>query len=178
MSTIRLIHGSCADQEADAVVNAANRYLAAGGGICGVIFSRAGYAALQDACEQYALPLQDGDAVVTPAFGLQNAKCIIHAVGPNFSKTPGAVDALFQAYCNCFLRLRENGLHSISFPLLSAGIFSGNLQQPAAVSAGECVKAYRAFVAQNPDYDITVMLCAYSQAQYQEVKACLTIDTD
>lgn len=30
-------------------------------------------------------PLKDGDAVITPAFKLTNAKAIIHAVGPNFS---------------------------------------------------------------------------------------------
>ena len=32
MSSLKLINGSCADQKVDAVVNAANRYLAAGGG--------------------------------------------------------------------------------------------------------------------------------------------------
>ena len=35
MSTIQLIQGSAVEQHVDAVVNAANRYLAAGGGICG-----------------------------------------------------------------------------------------------------------------------------------------------
>ncbi len=40
MSNIKLIHGSCADQTADAVVNAANSGLKKGGGICKVIFDR------------------------------------------------------------------------------------------------------------------------------------------
>ena len=40
MSKIELINGSCADQEVDAVVNAANRNLWSGGGICGVIFKK------------------------------------------------------------------------------------------------------------------------------------------
>lgn len=37
MSTIKLIKGSCADQVADVVVNAANKHLLEGGGICGVV---------------------------------------------------------------------------------------------------------------------------------------------
>ena len=43
MSSLELIQGSCAEQNVDAVVNAANRNLSAGGGICGVIFKKAGY---------------------------------------------------------------------------------------------------------------------------------------
>ena len=38
MSDLKLINASCADQEVDVVVNAANNGLWAGGGICGVIF--------------------------------------------------------------------------------------------------------------------------------------------
>ena len=48
MSKIKLINASCADQQVDAVVNAANRSLAAGGGICGVIFRKAGMTELSD----------------------------------------------------------------------------------------------------------------------------------
>ena len=44
MSKIQLINASCADQNVDVVVNAANRGLWAGGGICGVIFKKAGMA--------------------------------------------------------------------------------------------------------------------------------------
>ena len=40
MSRINLINGSCTDQTVDAVVNAANDGLWAGGGICGVIFKK------------------------------------------------------------------------------------------------------------------------------------------
>ena len=42
MSKIELLNASCADQYVDAVVNAANSGLWAGGGICGEIFKRAG----------------------------------------------------------------------------------------------------------------------------------------
>ena len=61
-----------------------------GGGICGVIFKKAGMAALSAACKKYKTPLRDGSAVITPAFQMTNAKFIIHAVGPDFSRTPKA----------------------------------------------------------------------------------------
>ena len=50
MSKIELVNGSCADQVADVIVNAANSGLWAGGGICGVIFKKAGMSELTAAC--------------------------------------------------------------------------------------------------------------------------------
>ena len=50
MSKLSLLNASCADLRVDAVVNAANGYLMAGGGICGVIFAKAGRIQLENAC--------------------------------------------------------------------------------------------------------------------------------
>ena len=166
MTEVKVIHGSCADQTADVVVNAANRYLAAGGGICGVIFNKAGYMELTAACDKHKTPLKDGDAVITPAFGLTNAKAIIHAVGPNFAATPNAFDALVDAYYNSLVVLMENGYHSISFPLISSGIFGGNLENPARESAKCCCEAVNRFSATYPGYDVSVLLCAFSTDEY------------
>nr|WP_297708148.1 macro domain-containing protein [uncultured Butyrivibrio sp.] len=165
MSRIELIHGSCADQVVDAVVNAANSGLWAGGGICGVIFGKAGMRELTDACSKYNTPLNDGDAVITPAFKLTNAKAIIHAVGPNFAVTPSAFEELFKAYYNSLTVLKDNGYHSISFPLISSGIFGGGLPNPAGESTRQCLKAYKLFVQDYPDYDIDVKLCAFGQSE-------------
>ncbi|WP_029231795.1 macro domain-containing protein [Butyrivibrio sp. VCB2006] len=171
MSKIELIHGSCADQKADAVVNAANSGLWAGGGICGVIFNKAGMKELTQACGKYKTPLKDGDAVITPAFNLTNAKAIIHAVGPNFAVTPTAFEELFKAYYNSLVVLKENGYHSISFPLISSGIFGGNLANPVAESTKQCLLAYKKFVQDYPDYEIDVKLCAYGQNEMMKAEA-------
>ena len=165
MSKIELIHGSCADQVADVVVNAANSGLWAGGGICGVIFGKAGMDVLTAACSKYKTPLNDGDAVITPAFRLTNAKAIIHAVGPNFGLTPTAFEELFKAYYNSLVVMKDNGYHSISFPLISSGIFGGNLSNPAAESTKQCCRAYKKFVQDHTDYDIDVKLCAFGQSE-------------
>lgn len=132
MSKIELINGSCADQKVDIVVNATNSGLWAGGGICGVIFNKAGITELTTACSKYKTPLKDGSAVITPAFNMTNAKAIIHAVGPNFAVTPKAFKELFDAYYNSLKVMMDNDYHSISFPLISSGIFGGSLSNPVA----------------------------------------------
>ena len=173
MSRIELIHGSCADQNADVIVNAANRYLAAGGGICGVIFNKAGYDDLTAACKEYKTPLEDGDAAITPSFGLKNAKAIIHAVGPNFGAKPDAFEELVDAYYNSLVIMKNNDYHSISFPLISSGIFGGNLANPAGESAKRCCEAVRRFVARYPEYDIEVYLCAFTTTEYEKARDAL-----
>lgn len=170
MSKIELLNASCAEQTVDAVVNAANSGLWEGGGICGAIFSKAGSAELTAACSQYKTPLKDGEAVITPAFKMKNAKFIIHAVGPNFSRTPSAFKELFDAYYNSLRVLMENSLHSISFPLISSGIFGGSLENPTAESTKQCCRAYKKFTEDFPDYEIDVKLCAYSPRQMTEAK--------
>lgn len=170
MSKIVLIHASCADQKVDAIVNAANDGLWAGGGICGVIFKKAGMAALAAACKQYKTPLKDGSAVITPAFQMTNAKHIIHAVGPDFGRTPNAFKELFDAYYNSLYVLMDNGLHSISFPLISSGIFGGSLTNPVAESTKQCCRAYKKFISDYPDYFVDVKLCAFSAKEMQDAK--------
>lgn len=168
MSSIELINSSCADLEVDAVVNAANAGLWAGGGICGAIFSKAGMTELTEACSKYKTPLKDGDAVITPAFNMTNAKAIIHAVGPNFAVTPEAFDELYNAYYNSLKALMENGYHSISFPLISSGIFGGSLENPVAESVKQCVRAYKSFTEDFSDYNIDVKLCAFTSSEMRE----------
>ena len=98
---------ACVEQNVDVIVNAANRNLISGGGICGAIYKKAGYSNLNEACRKIKTPLKDGDAVLTHAFDIKNAKYIIHAVGPNFSYTPNAFNELFNAYYNSLLLVKK-----------------------------------------------------------------------
>ena len=132
MTNIEVVQGDITRMDVDIVVNAANRGLWAGGGICGVIFNKAGITELTTACSKYKTPLKDGSAVITPAFNMTNAKAIIHAVGPNFAVIPKAFKELFDAYYNSLKVMMDNDYHSISFPLISSGIFGGSLSNPVA----------------------------------------------
>ena len=170
MSSLELMQGSCADQNVDAVVNAANRNLYAGGVICGVIFKKAGYNELTESCKKYKTSLKDGDAVITSAFNMTNCKYIIHAVGPDFSYTPNAFKQLYYAYYNSFKVLVENGLSSISLPLISSGIFSGNLDNPVKESCKQCIEAYNNFIQDYKNKNISVKLCAFLESEYRECK--------
>ena len=161
----KLINASCADQNVDAVVNAANKYLSSGSGICGVIFEKCGVE-LASACSKYDVPLNDGDAVITPAFNMKNAKYVIHAVGPDFNRTPEAFKELYLAYYNSLIVLKENNLHSISFPLISASIYGGSLPDAPGESTKQCIRAYNSFVKEYSDYDIDVILCAFTKEEY------------
>lgn len=170
MSKITLLNESCADQVVDAVVNAANAYLRPGEGICGVIFKKANPVDLILACGMHDVPLKDGSAVLTPAFRMKNARFIIHAVGPDFSVTPTAFKELFNAYYNSLCVLKEYFLHSISFPLISSGIYGGDLDNPVAESTKQCLLAYKKFISEYPDYQIDVKVCAYSPESMKEAK--------
>lgn len=170
MSKIVLLNKSCVDQNVDAIVNAANADLWPGDGVCGEIFERANKIDLIIECSKYKTPLKDGSAVITPACQIKNAKFIIHAVGPDFGETPTAFKELFEAYYNSLCVLKENHLHSISFPLISSGIYGGDLENPVAVSTKQCCLAYRQFISDYPDYEIDVKVCAYSPESMDKAK--------
>lgn len=166
--SIKLLKASSVDQEVDAIVNAANRYLMSGSGVCGEIFKRAGYNELNEACSKIKTPLNDGDAVITDSFNISNCKYIIHAVGPDFNRSDRLED-LYNAYYNSLKVLKDKNLHSISFPLISSGIFGGNNPHPAKTSLDQCIKAYNTFIKENKDYNIEVLVCAYSDKEYREI---------
>ena len=91
------------------------------------------------------------------------------AVCPDFRQTPKAFLELFNAYYNSLILLKDNNLHSISFSLISSGVFVGVLPNPAGESAKQSGRAYKKFVQNYPDYEVNVMLCAFTSAEYNAV---------
>lgn len=170
MSKLELIQGSCVNQNVDAVVNAANSGLRAGGGVCGAIFAAAGQDELWAECQKVKRPIHDGGVAITSSCKMTNCKAIIHAVGPDFSYTPRAFNELFMAYYNSLMILMKNGYHSIAFPLISSGIFAGDLKRPVVESTKQCKRAFKKFTEENPDYEIDVKICVFDPKDMDEAK--------
>lgn len=138
--------------KADAVVNAANEGLWAGGGVCGAIFRDAGHDKLQAACNAIG-HCDTGSAVITPGFDLP-AKYIIHAVGPVwYGGERNEPRLLYGAYYRSLELAVENGCHSIGFPLISAGIFG----YPLDKAWRKAIQAVKDFFEKNPDADLKVI---------------------
>ena len=152
MNSIRIQKIGITDLDTDAIVNAANDGLWAGGGVCGAIFRAAGHDRLQAACDAIG-HCDTGSAVITPGFDLK-AKYIIHAVGPVWNGgRRGEPKLLYGAYHRALELAVENDCHSIGFPLISAGIFG----YPKDKAWQKAIQACKEFFESNPDADLQVI---------------------
>jgi len=106
----------------DTIVNAANTALKMGGGVCGAIFSAAGYEKLQEECDALK-KCNVGQAVITSGYSLL-AKYIIHTVGPIWEGgNSGEAKLLHNCYINSLKLALQYKCKSIAFPLISSGIY-------------------------------------------------------
>jgi O-acetyl-ADP-ribose deacetylase len=132
MTAIEVVEGDITRESVDAIVNAANSQLAAGGGVCGAIFAAAG-PELHDACAALG-GAATGDAKATPGFALP-ARWIIHAVGPVWH---GGDHDEAQLLASCYRRALgvadELGARSIAFPAISTGIYGYPLEPATAIA--------------------------------------------
>ncbi|MBE5891469.1 MAG: hypothetical protein E7282_10975 [Lachnospiraceae bacterium] len=158
MSKILIQKISITDLRADAVVNAANSNLWAGGGVCGYIFREAGAEDIAKACNKIG-HCDVGSAVITPGFKLP-AKYVIHAVGPRWSGgNQNEAQLLYSAYQKSLLLAKEHQLHSIGFPLISAGIFGYPLEEAWQIA----IKSCRDFLESNSDYEIDIVFAVLDE---------------
>ncbi len=136
---ITLLTGDITQQDADAIVNAANAELAPGGGVCGAIH-RAGGPAIWEECKvirQTQGSLPTGQAVATTG-GRLKARYVIHTVGPVWQGGgSGEPELLASCYRESVRVADELGLSSVAFPSVSTGIFGYpvDLAAPVALQA-------------------------------------------
>ena len=141
--------GDITQQATDAIVNAANSSLMGGGGVDGAIH-RAGGPAILEECRKIVARdghLPPGEAVQTTG-GKLKAAFVIHTVGPIWRDgMQGESGILASAYRNSLQLADRLGLHSISMPAISTGVYGYPPDQAAAVAvatvADELIAARR-----------------------------------
>lgn len=159
MSNIEIIKNGITNLGVDAIVNAANSGLRAGSGVCGAIFAEAGHRQLQAACDEIG-HCDTGDAVITSGFNLK-AKHIIHTVGPIWQGGgKNEPKLLYGAYYNSLELAKQNGLHSIAFPLISSGIFGYPKDKAWEVAITAC----KDFLENNKEYNIEITFAVLDEA--------------
>lgn len=126
---LEIVQGDIAAQDdLDAVVNAANAELAPGGGVAGAIHKSAG-PQLHEACRPLA-PIKPGEAVITAAFNLPN-DYVIHVLGPVYGRDKPEDELLKSSYSEALKVAREHHLKSIGFPAISTGAFGYPIEDGA-----------------------------------------------
>ncbi|GBP26290.1 O-acetyl-ADP-ribose deacetylase MACROD2 [Eumeta japonica] len=147
---VSIFRGDITKLEIDAIVNAANSRLKAGGGVDGAIHRAAG-PLLQEECSSLN-GCPTGEAKITGGYDLP-AKYVIHTVGPQ----DGSESKLRSCYEKCLSYQFEYRLKSIAFPCISTGIyrFPNNLAGHVALSTA------RKFLEGNEDVVALIRLMVY-----------------
>ncbi len=134
---IVLLEGDITQQDADAIVNAANPSLLGGGGVDGAIH-HAGGPAILAACRElrrtaYPDGLPAGRAVATSAGNLP-ARWVIHTVGPVYAVADDPAALLTSCHTESLRVADELGARTVAFPAISTGVYGYPLDEAAPVA--------------------------------------------
>jgi O-acetyl-ADP-ribose deacetylase (regulator of RNase III) len=139
--------------DVDAIVNAANPTLLAGGGVSGAIHWAAG-PELEAECRTLG-GCRTGEAKITRGYRLK-ARYVIHTVGPVWGAEDGQEDRLLaDCYANSLALAKAHGLRSIAFPAISTGIFGFPAERAARIAVATLADR----LAGDSHFDRVVLCC-------------------
>lgn len=151
--SLKLIDEDITKLDIDAIVNAANKGLLMGGGVCGAIFRAAGPEKLQEACDKLS-PIETSESVITEGFDLK-AKYIIHTAGPIYKDGNQDEEKLLRnSYFSAMELAKKYLCKSIAFPLISAGIYGYPKKQAIEIAC----RAILDFLKENEDMEVYLIL--------------------
>ncbi|MDP2924779.1 MAG: macro domain-containing protein [Nanoarchaeota archaeon] len=132
---ISIIQGDITKVKADAIVNAAHHTLMGGGGVDGAIHKNAGSELIEECIklrnEEFPHGLNTGEAVATKSYGINQAKILIHTVGPRYYSDD--LNKLKDCYINSLKIAEENDCKSIAFPAIATGAYGTPIEKSAEI---------------------------------------------
>lgn len=162
-TTLELVEGDITQMATDAIVNAANEYLAHGSGVAGAIVRRGGPAIQRESDEWVRRHgrVPTGSAAITSG-GQLRARYVIHAVGPVYDGTERSAQLLASAVHAALRMADEHQLASIALPAISTGIFGYPLEEAARVM----LRAALDYLSGETNLQ-RVVFCLYGDTAYQ-----------
>lgn len=168
---MRVVRGDITRLSTDAIVNAANRHLEPGGGVCGAIHRAAG-PRLAAACRELG-GCPPGEARITDGFELPSPH-VIHAVGPMWhGGDRNEAQLLCSTYQSALRLAREHELRSVAFPAISTGIYRFPLEQATEIA----VRCVAEWLASEPEFDEVLFAVISDEAEqvYRRVLATVQV---
>ncbi|MDY6779683.1 MAG: macro domain-containing protein [Halobacteria archaeon] len=154
------VQGDIAEQEADALVNAAGTSLKMGSGVAGALRRGAGEGINREAVSKG--PVELGEVAVTDAYDL-DAEHVIHAAAmPHYGDGRATEESIRDATRNALEKADDLGCESLVIPALGCGVAGFDLSEGARLIAEE-IEAYE------PETLEDVSFIAYGDDEYSTV---------
>ncbi|WP_129115044.1 macro domain-containing protein [Halegenticoccus tardaugens] len=156
-----VVRGDIAEQEADALVNAAGTSLRMGSGVAGALRRAAGGQINEEAMGKG--PVDLGEAAVTDAYDL-DAEYVVHAAAmPHGGDGRATAESIRDATRNALAAADERGCRSLVVPALGCGVAGFPLEEGARIVC----ESIRDFEPRSLE---DVRFIAYNDEQFEAIR--------